>query len=70
MSNFLKEIISEKSGKASSTRIIALLWGCGILLCIIFLTIKDEKLPNVPSEILYSLLGVLGIKSFQRGKEK
>lgn len=70
MFNFFKNSLSEKSGKPSNIRILSSFWVLGILTSIIFLCVKNNTFPTVPSEIIYSIVGVLGVKAYQRSKEE
>ena len=67
--NFIQESFCEKSGKPSNLRLISSAWVFGILFCIIYLVVKTTTFPTIPNEIILSIVGVLGAKAYQRGKE-
>ena len=67
--NFVQESFCEKGGKPSNLRLISSAWVLGILFCIIYLVVKTTAFPAIPNEIILSIVGVLGAKAYQRGKE-
>ena len=70
MNKFLSGMLSEHSGKISLTRCLSAAWVFGILFCVIFLTIKNKAFPDIKAEAFYSIIGVLGAKAYQRGREE
>lgn len=70
MINFLSKALSEKDGKPSNIRTVNFLWALGVLFCIVFLVVKNNTFPVIPNEIILSVVGLSGVKAFQRNKEQ
>lgn len=62
----LNEVIKEKNGKLSATRVLALAWGLGLLAVWIYVCISTGTLVVIPKETALVALGFGGLKMAQR----
>lgn len=62
----LNQLIKEKNGKLSATRVLALFWGLGLLAVWIFICVSTGTLVVIPKETALVALGFGGIKMAQR----
>lgn len=69
MKNFILSMSSDKQGKPSVMMITSFSWVFGILGCLIYCIYKNGTFPAMQPELLYSVVGVLGVKAYQSGKE-
>lgn len=67
---FIEQAFSDRCGKASHVRIVSFLWVISIAFCLVWLTVKNHSFPAIPNEIIASVVGVLAVKAYQKGKEE
>jgi len=67
--NFFARALAEADGNPSTMRIATLLIVCAILAGWLYVTIKTAVLQPLAPEHVAMVLGTLGIKGWQRGKE-
>jgi len=68
--NFLARILSEDNGNPSSMRMITALICLIVMLTWSYTCIKQGQLLPLDIEQIGLVLGALGLKTFQKGKEK
>jgi len=68
--SFFKESLSEANGKPSNIRVVSSAWVLGILASIMYLTYVNNSFPVIPNEALLSVVGIFGVKAYQKGKEE
>lgn len=62
----LKQVLREKNGKISASRVLALSWGLGLLACWLYICILTGTLVLIPKETALVALGFGGLKMAQR----
>lgn len=67
--SFFKESLSEANGKPSNIRVVSTTWVLGILVSIVYLTYINKNFPVIPDGVLMSVVGIFGVKAYQKGKE-
>ena len=67
--SFFKESLSEANGKPSNIRVVSTAWVLGILISIMYLTYVNNSFPVISNEVLLSVVGIFGVKAYQKGKE-
>jgi membrane protein DedA with SNARE-associated domain len=68
--NFFVQVFSDRTGKPSHLRLASFTWVFGILFSIVYLVIKNGNFPVIPNEVLLTVVGVLAVKAYQKGKEE
>jgi hypothetical protein len=69
MNPLLSQFLAGLSGKASSMRLVMLVWSIGVFVVWAFISVKSNQMVVIPDNILYALSVVIGGKVFQRFKE-
>lgn len=67
--NFIARTLAESDGNPSTMRMATMLIVCAILAGWLYVTIKTAALQPLSPEHVAMVLGTLGIKGWQRGKE-
>jgi hypothetical protein len=69
MNPIFTQFMAGLSGKASSMRLVMLVWSIGVFVVWAFISVKSNQMVVIPDNILYALSVVIGGKVFQRFKE-
>ena len=67
--NFFAKVLAESDGNPSTMRFATLLISSTILAGWLYVTVKTAVLQPLTTEQVALVLGALGIKAYQRGKE-
>ncbi len=62
--NFLKELISGRSGKTCATKVLTIYWIIFVSIIIGFLAYQTKTWPQVPEMVYISILGALANKTY------
>jgi len=68
--DWLKGILEDNSGGASSTRILMLVWGVGVFVVWAYISLHTGVMVVLPETVITVLLGTSAMKVVQRFGEK
>jgi len=58
-------IFSDHKGDPSSYRVVFVLWMVALIVCVIFLTVSTDKMPDIPQSIVELVGGLIAGKVLQ-----
>lgn len=68
--NWLKGILEDNSGGASSSRVLMLVWGLGVFVVWCYISLHTGVMLALPETVITVLLGMSAMKVVQRFGEK
>lgn len=68
--NWLKGVLEDNSGGASSTRLLMLMWGICVLAVWTYISLHTGTMVTLPETVITVLLGTSAMKVVQRFSEK
>jgi hypothetical protein len=70
MENFIKSLLSDNNEGISSSRVLLLSWGMGVLIIWIYMSVLKSQLQPLGNDIVTILIALSATKTIQRFGEK